>query len=319
MRTMKKNDLIRAAAIAVVTLGLTSCLNSNKDEYDKVEPVRPGIYIYNAGHSQNEAAMQPADIALRLAILRAEAEKQGQTDLSAVTVGGQNVKTLLFGLFTKIAEDETEAGTYVIEYRSSGGQRPYDTYSRTGTVRVQTQGVALEQTDASKRWTVSLVSDKLTVTGGSSITIASTGDTYLYYQDGACEIGFSNLLSEADARKASWSGTFALTTEKKEGLSFSALEGSSFGLNGSARGTSFWTFNGISGAGMSYSVTDGKYQPSRTGSASKIMGGTERCSLTSPMDYNIADYPSPDVQVEWTVTGNTLSYAVTYNGTTVKF
>lgn len=309
-----------AGILAALTMGLASCLDSNKDVYDKVEPVRPGIYIYNAAHSQNEAAMQPADIVLRLAILRAEAEKQGKLDdLTAVTVNGQNVKTLLFGIYTKISEDESEAGTYVIEYRNSGGQRPYDTFSRTGSVSVKTQGVALEQTDASLRWTASLSSEKLTVTGGSAVTITSTGDTYVYRQNDAYEIGFNNAISEVDRRKASWSGTFTWTTDKDGGLSFSSLEGASFELDGSARGTSFWTFNGVSSAGMNYSVTDGNYQPSRTGSASQIMGGTEECGLTSPMDYNIADYPSPDVKVVWSVTGNTLSYAVTYNGTTVNF
>ena len=49
------------------------------------------------------------------------------------------------------------------------------------------------------------------------------------------------------------------------------------------------------------------------------MGGTELCGLTSPMDYNPADYPSSEVKVVWTVSGNMLSYAVTYNGTTVNF
>lgn len=316
---MEKSKLIWTTAF-VVLLGLTSCLDSSKEAYDRVEPVRPGIYIYNAAHSQNEAAMQPADIGLRLAVLRAEAEKQGKTDdLASVTVNGQNVKTLLFGMYTKVSEDETEPGTYVIEYRNSGGQRPYDTYSRTGTVRVKTQGVALEQTDASKRWSVSLDSEKLAITGGSSVSIVTTGDTYLYFQDGVCEIGFSNAVSEADSRKASWSGTFTLTTEKNEGLSFSALEGASFELDGSARGTSFWTFNGTTAAAMSYTVTDGKFQPSRTGSPSQIMGGTELCSLTSPFDYDIANYPSPEVKVVWSVTGSTLSYAVTYNDITVNF
>ncbi len=320
MSVMKRNKLIWMAVVAAVALGQTSCLNSDSDFHDEAAPVRPGIYIYNAAHSQNEAAMQPADVALRLAVLRAEAEKQGKTgDLNSVTVDGQNVKTLLFGMYTQIAEDESEAGTYVIEYRNSGGQRPYDIYSRTGTVRVKTQGVALERTDAAKRWSVSLGSEKLAITGGSSVAVLSTGETELYFEGGVCRIGFSNALSEADGRKASWSGDFELTTEMKEGLSFSGLKDASFELDGSARGTSFWSFNGTTSAAMSYTVTDGKYQPSRTGSPSTIMGGTELCGLTSPMDYNPADYPSSEVKVVWTVSGNMLSYAVTYNGTTVNF
>lgn len=310
------------AASAAVVLMSSSCLDTKSDAYDRVEPVRPGIYIYNAAHSQNDASMQPADIALRLAILRAEAVKQGKTDeLGSVVLNGLNVKTLLFGMYTRIEEDAAEAGTYVIEYRNSGGQRPYDAYTRSGSVRVKTHGIGLEETDASNRWTVVLESSQLTVSGGSTITIASTGDTYLYRSGDAYAIGFDHAVSfeKNGSPKADWSGTFTLATDRKDGLAFSELAGASFELDGSASGTGFWSFNGTSGAGLRYEVSDGKYQPSFTGSATQIMGGTEICALTSSQDYDPAAYPSPEVQVEWSVVGNTIYYAVTYNGTTVNF
>ena len=64
-------------------------------------------------------------------------------------------------------------------YRNSGGQRPYDIYSRPGTVRVKTHGDALERPDATKRWSVSLGPEKLAITGGSSVAVLSTGGTEL--------------------------------------------------------------------------------------------------------------------------------------------
>lgn len=320
---MKKRKMIWVATLAAVTVAMASCLDSNgSSDYDKVEPVRPGIVIYNAAQSQNIASMQPADIALRLAFLRAEAEKQGKLDdMSSVTVANVgNVKNLLFGIGTRITEDAEDPGTYVIQYNNGGGQRPYDSFTRSGSVRVRTNDVALENTDASNRWSVTLESQKLTVTGGNTVTITTTGDTYIYRTDAAYEIGFNHAVSFIDeARKASWTGTFVLTPGKDDGLSFSVLKDASFKVSGSAAGQSFWSFNNVSAAGMSYTVTDGEYNPSRTNSATQIISGKEECRLTSLADYNIAQYPSAEVEIVWNVVGNAITYVVTYNGTSVSF
>ena len=63
----KLNHMFVAAAAA---LTLTGCLKSEGDDlFKKLEPVRPGIAIYNAAHPQNMLSMQSADAALRLAML----------------------------------------------------------------------------------------------------------------------------------------------------------------------------------------------------------------------------------------------------------
>ena len=60
----KLNHMFVAAAAA---LTLTGCLKSEGDDlFKKLEPVRPGIAIYNAAHPQNMLSMQSADAALRL-------------------------------------------------------------------------------------------------------------------------------------------------------------------------------------------------------------------------------------------------------------
>lgn len=72
---MRKFYLISLAAAAA--LSLTGCLKSEgNDLFKKLEPVRPGIAIYNAAHPQNVLSMQSADAALRLAMLLAEAESR---------------------------------------------------------------------------------------------------------------------------------------------------------------------------------------------------------------------------------------------------
>ncbi len=48
-----------------------------------MRPVQPGMYIYEMTTNQDKLAMRPANAALRLAILLAEAEKQGEDVLSA--------------------------------------------------------------------------------------------------------------------------------------------------------------------------------------------------------------------------------------------
>lgn len=74
-QTMRKFYLISLAAAAA--LSLTGCLKSEgNDLFKKLEPVRPGIAIYNAAHPQNVLSMQSADAALRLAMLLAEAESR---------------------------------------------------------------------------------------------------------------------------------------------------------------------------------------------------------------------------------------------------
>lgn len=318
-----KNKIAKFGGMMLAAMmGVTSCLNSGGETaYDQVKPVAPGINIYNAANSQNAASMQPADIALKLAVLRAEALKQGKMDdwNSVVNENSISVKNLLFGFTTQIAEDEQEPGTYEIRYANAGGQWPYDSYRRQGTIRVRTQGVALEETDENKMWTVSLGSSQFTVTGGRTVTLLSTGETSIYWNGEGYQIEFFNGMSYVnEARKASWNGSFVLTPEVTGSLAFSDLEETSFGFEGQAQGTSFWSFNGTTSAQMSYQVTEGLYNPSEAG-PTQLIGGTETCTLLSMGDYNIAEYPSPEVKVVWNKVGSKISYSITYNDTTVDF
>jgi len=74
------NKLI--ATIALAALAFTSCIKEN-DTWKEMLPVQPGMYIYQLATDQDKLAMRPANAALRLAMLLAEADKQGEDVLSA--------------------------------------------------------------------------------------------------------------------------------------------------------------------------------------------------------------------------------------------
>ncbi|MEG1611833.1 MAG: hypothetical protein RRZ83_04775 [Alistipes sp.] len=316
---MKRNfGFMCVMLLAMATL--TACLDSDNDaNQDRWRPVAPGLQIYNATVSQNHIALQPSDIAIRLAILRAEAAKQGKLDkLDMVVIpNGGNVKMLLFGANTKIT---AEKDGYLISYVGGGGVNTLDSYARMGDIRIRTHGVGLEQTNATTRWTVELASAKMTFDDRhyDKTMMTSTGDTYIYNRGTAYEIGFSGSVAYVRPEYTSdWKGTFIWTPATPADLSFSTLQKSIFKLDGAGSGRSFWTMNGKASANMSYAVTNGKYDPSIAGSA-QIVAGTEVCRLTNPADYNVADYPASDVAVSWSVTNNRLYYTVDYNGFSVS-
>ena len=64
-----------AAAAAM----LTGCLKST-DSSSKFSPVAPGLDIYSCAGNQTQVALLPANSAIRLGMLLAEAEKQGKTE-----------------------------------------------------------------------------------------------------------------------------------------------------------------------------------------------------------------------------------------------
>ncbi|MEG2365912.1 MAG: hypothetical protein RSB29_04070 [Alistipes sp.] len=318
MMIVKSKFRLLGLAIFAVAM-LTGCLNSDdNDGQNKWTPVEPGLYIYNAATAQNNIALQPADIAIRLAILRAEALKQGKADdLNLIVVEGMgNIKTLLFGSTTKI---KVEEGGYMIAYAGGGGASSFDQFARFGEIRVRTRGVELAQTTQETPWTVELVSEKITFDDRRSakVVMTSTGGTSIYNNDGHYEISFRGSLASIRPNVVSdWAGVFVWTPATPADLSFSALQKSTFNFKGSAAGRAFWTLNGTSALNMSYALKEGKFTPSVAGSG-QLVSGVETCRLTDPADYNVTTYPAPDVKVTWTLENDRLSYMVDYNGHTV--
>lgn len=315
---MKKKNLLCLAFVAAFA-ALTGCLGSDENpEYEKVKPVEPGLYIYMAAQSQNEAALQPADAALRLAILRAEAAKQGKSDeLDYVIVeGAGNVKTLLFGANTRIHKDGDD---FVITYAGSGGSPMFDVYARMGEVRVRTQGVPLDETDEATPWTIVLASQTWSLSADRTVTLTSTGGTKVYRRDAEYAIEFddgtSYLLKD---KPAAWSGRFVWRPADADDLSFSGMKEKALSFTGWGEGHTFWLLDGKTQTRMRYEVEAGEYRPSLAGNR-QLTAGTEVGRLTDPADYSTEAYPAPDVTVKWETTDQRIGYTVTYNGTTVEF
>ena len=107
------------ATIALAALAFTSCIKEDST-YKDMLPIQPGRSIYQLTMNQNTIAMRPANAALRLAMLLAEADKQeldlATAELDKVKVGNTTVQSDLFGSLTKI---ERQGDDYLIEVISS--------------------------------------------------------------------------------------------------------------------------------------------------------------------------------------------------------
>ena len=82
---MMKKFLFVAAAVA--SMVFTGCINED-DTYKKLQPVQQGINIYNWTSSQYSMATEQANIGMRMAMLVAEAHKQGVEKLEDVKIEG---------------------------------------------------------------------------------------------------------------------------------------------------------------------------------------------------------------------------------------
>lgn len=313
---MKKLLFVLAAA----SLTLSSCLKED-NSYKKRLPLLPGEQIYERARIQNNIAMQPANAAMRLAILVAEAEKQkdpqtGEVpELTKVTVKDVNVYDRLFG--------KSGTGGTLIEKQDNGDYKlkfdpqTMDTYYKCkGTMTIATNGAPL-LSDVDSKWTVTLdpgFQVLIYMTGGGasyqpvnleamSIELFKSGEIYA--------IRNRNLVASfTDSKiKSNWSGVFELTPPQGgEVLAYSDITNKMFTFNGSSSGETAFTVDNTTSAQMDYIVRDGLFN-----TYYQILGGTETCKL-----YNgdpIA-FPSPDVTCEWSLSedGRQLSRTIRYNG-----
>ena len=102
---MMKKFLFVAAAV-VASMVFTGCINED-DTYKKLQPVEKGINIYNWTSSQYSMATEQANIGLRMAMLVAEAHKQGVDNFEDVKIEGISIKGKLLGTSSKIEKTTT--------------------------------------------------------------------------------------------------------------------------------------------------------------------------------------------------------------------
>lgn len=310
------NKLI--ATIALAALAFTSCIKEN-DTWKEMLPVQPGMYIYQLATDQDKLAMRPANAALRLAMLLAEADKQGEDVLSAdlkeivVKKGDASIKVweTLFGAHTKL---ERQGEDYLITY-SDEAQLP-DGFFMAGSVLVKTNRTkVLNQSSYSAPWTVEMQDLKVfayTNTGLRQAFNFDGGETSLYF-DGddsyIIEASSSVSISIMWMRPPNWTGRYTLRAEDSS-LAYSLCSGKDFKVEGGASGPTLYSSDMTQAVGMGYELINGVYR------GMQIISGTQECRFLSPLEYDTTQFPASSVTYEWSYDSstNTVFQKIRYNG-----
>lgn len=295
----------------LAALALSGCVKGDNGNYKELQNVLPGVNIQYSASTQNWVAFQPANAGMRLAVLMAEANKQGEEDLSKVLYKSTNVQGLLFGTAVTVEKQGTE-GDYKIAYPAN-----YENAGFKGALIVKTGNVLLSET--SSGWTVETSSDFQVImrsNDGSSaqyIPFSGGATKLLANGDGSYTVSVSGIRANvANATAYSdWSGSYRL---RSEGVSLAYSDGvdKDFSVNGSAQGASIFSYSGTGSTEFSYTLSDGKYVPYST--SSRVMTGTEVCRLIGRGDYDPSQFPAAEVRFVWSFNGQSLMSAIYYNG-----
>lgn len=314
---MKKWLFLAASALA-----LTACIDEEVIDQE-TQALQPGINIYQGASNQHLFSLAPANGAVRLAMLVAEAAKQsaetgGEVSVDEVEYDGKLLKEVLFGATTtveKVERTPEKPYDYRIVYRSTS-QIPGGYYLE-GELFVDTNGAATpSETASDKAWTVFFDGLKAHVRSdyGTTAVLFSGGETSFYRNaDDTYTIGLGSFVLNVEDidRYSDWSGSYKLSF-KEPTLAYSLVRGGEVKVSGSAEGPTFYTYSTTNVATqLRYEVEQGLYK-----GGTQIVGGEERCSLTGYADFDSALYPSREVKFVWSVSGNYLVRTITYNGVT---
>lgn len=303
-------------ALSVAAL-LSGCIKSD-NSYKDLQPVLPGMLIYSNAASQNELSLLPASVGMRLAVLQSEAAKQGKEIASVTDAEGRQIQSLLFGVsVSKIesasADNTLAEGDYLLTFRP---EEPFSgVFCLDGQILVRTGGRQLDAADAAT-WEVlpqpGFAVNVISQTSVQRIEITE-GITRLSSRgEGSYEVSLQNLRAnfKDSACASDWSGSFTLRTEAAS-LAYSDCHGKKFTAEGSFGGDTLFSFTMTeTPTRMSYTLANGTYL-----NGGPNFTGRVTCRLTGMLDYPMADYPSPTVEVEWSLdSNNNLSRVITYNG-----
>lgn len=311
---MMKKFLFVAAAV-VASMVFTGCINED-DTYKKLQPVEKGINIYNWTSSQYSMATEQANIGLRMAMLVAEAHKQGVDNFEDVKIEGISIKGKLLGTSSKI--EKTTTG-YKITFNPA--YMDMDGYSREGAVLIDTGGAPLlEDAVDGKVWSVTF-DEKLVLvaTNGNTSVKASLvgGSTQLYNdENGAYAISIANQACYLDSGSnftSNWGGRMTLKPHNMN-FTYSDCMGEKFVVNttGAIYGPSFYTMDNATSLELSMTLTDVEYY-----TRSSIREGKFEAMMTGGDDFTA--FPSPKVTVKYAVSadGKKLLTTIEYAGNTV--
>lgn len=284
------------ALLLTLPLVSNSCLGGSDTEPD---PMAPGISIFNAAHTKNQLAMVPADAAIRLAMMLAEAEKQDADywDYYLPVEGHDRMISLVELIFSNDATITEEGTKYIIEFRKGGW------YYYSGKVEVETNGTSWPDDDFD--WTITTSGLKADVYNGLTTVVyeySDEGTTRLYSDYGDLTISLSDmrLTSFDNALLDGWTGLFDV-----EGFgAYSDCHGKEFKLNGEAKDSGLsWKVKNVHYKGVANQLT-GQF-------VGQLLSGEVTCAFVNP-DYDKTEYPSPFVTISFTNDGQ--SCTIIYNG-----
>ena len=303
---------------ALLTAALFAGCVKSDNSYKELQPVLPGMYIYSNAASQNDLALLPANAGMRFAVLLAEARKQGKSVTEVTDSDKHLLQSVMFGTSVSKIETATEenglaAGDYRLTFRPE--ESFWGTFCLGGQLVVKTGGQLLEAGTAAT-WEIvpgpgfvaNVLSqgDKQTLefTEGST-TISSSGD-------GSYRVMLYNIRTNftGSSCASDWSGSYRLRPDAPS-LAYSDCHGKQFAAEGTFGGETIFSFNMDNmPTRMSYTLSNGIYFNSGNAYTGRVS-----CALTGYGDYPIASYPSPTVEVEWSMDeSGRLSRVISYNG-----
>lgn len=314
---MKKILLMAAAAAAM----FSSCVG-NDNGAEELEPIIPGLQLYDYASVQNHIALQPVDMAMRLAVLEAEADKQEAStgtrpELESVRVGATQLYESFFGENNGTRIEKLGGGDYRITFDP---RTITDYYMCRGTMTVKTGGQPLSRSEMTAPWTVEFdpgFQVLLATSSGAGYQAVdlSAGSYSIYRSLSLYRVEMQGAVASQSGKtiRSSWNGSFSLTPPQGgEALAWSDFAGKNFTVDGSASGDTLFSLDNATPLSMVYQVEAGLYLGSL-----QILGGKETCRLVNGALYT-ETFPSPVVTISWQLYGNyTLRQTVVYNGYTV--
>lgn len=303
---------------AVAMLSFQGCIK-NDNSWSEYQSVLPGMTIYQLAMNQNTIALQPADAAMRVAMLVAEALSQDpESDLSNLDeVSVSNVKVLssLFNTQTEI--EALVSGNYRITF-SDGIAQAGSGLVLSGAIQIQTNGTKSladggTWTVTPENLTVRASSDGSTSSSSSKIFLDGGMTNITCDGNGQFSVSVSGFRSHFDGSSiySNWTGEFTVTAPDAS-YTYEKCSKKNFKVTGSASGPTMYTADAILSQPLTirYSLTDGLYR------GLLIVDGTQTCTLPNASEYSTTDFPAPTVVYYWTYneTANSRSYRITYNG-----
>jgi len=299
------------ALLLTLPIALTSCLDSSDSEPD---PMGPGIEIYSGATVRNQLSLLPTNVAIRLAMILGEADKQKPADVETLTGDemltvkdekGNLLKDLLFSSTTTIIPVDTK---FVIDIPNDNTNLYHDGSSSyvgsySGKVEVETHGNFIFDSDGNEVWEITVLDLKYHTRNGVSYSYDDGCKSYLQGVGGIYQISTEdfNCVYNEFRLLDNWRSSIQLSTATTVNLAYSNVKDGEFKIKGYGQDANFkWdgtaTFKGRPVANSDSVI-------------GLLQNGTIKARYLAP-DRDLEKFPSDYVEMKF----DGQSYTITYNG-----